>query len=50
MKRWSVCAVKSCTLVFAPLLTRHDFLTEEQGLTYLAEADRESSLLPLQAA
>ena len=32
------------------LLTRLGFLIEEQGMTYLAEADRESSLLPLQAA
>ena len=32
------------------LLTRLGFLIEEQGMTYLAEADRESSLLPLQTA
>jgi hypothetical protein len=32
------------------LLTRQGFLIEEQGMTYLAEADRESSLLSLQAA
>jgi hypothetical protein len=32
------------------LLTRQGFLIEEQGMTYLAEADKESSLLPLQAA
>jgi hypothetical protein len=32
------------------LLTRQGFLIEEQDRTYLAEADRESALLPLQAA
>jgi hypothetical protein len=32
------------------LLTRLGFLIEEQDMTYLAEADRESSLFPLQAA
>jgi hypothetical protein len=32
------------------LLTKHGFLIEEQDRTYLAEADRESALLPLQAA
>jgi Putative transposase/Transposase zinc-binding domain len=32
------------------LLTKQGFLIEEQDRTYLAEADRESSLLPLQAA
>jgi hypothetical protein len=32
------------------LLTRQGFLVEEQGMTYLAEADRESSLLPLQVS
>ena len=32
------------------LLTKHGFLSEEQDRTYLAEADRESALLPLQAA
>ena len=32
------------------LLTRQDFLIEEQGRTYLAEADRDSALTPLQAA
>jgi hypothetical protein len=32
------------------LLTRQGFLIEEQGTTYLGEADRESALLPLQAA
>jgi hypothetical protein len=32
------------------LLTKQGFLIEEQGTTYLAEADRESALLPLQAA
>ena len=32
------------------LLTRLGFLIEEQGMAYLAEADRESSLLPLQVA
>ena len=32
------------------LLTKQGFLIEEQDRTYLAEADRESALLPLQAA
>jgi Putative transposase len=32
------------------LLTRQGFLIEEQGMNYVAEADRESALLPLQAA
>jgi hypothetical protein len=32
------------------LLTRQGFLIEEQDRSYLAEADRESALLPLQAA
>ena len=32
------------------LLTKQGFRIEEQDRTYLAEADRESSLLPLQAA
>src|SRR5437870_9567713 len=32
------------------VLTKHGFLIEEQDRTYLAEADRESALLPLQAA
>ena len=32
------------------LLTRTGYLIEEQGTTYLPEADRESALLPLQAA
>ena len=32
------------------LLTKQGFLIEEQDRTYLAEADRESVLLPLQAA
>lgn len=32
------------------LLTRQGFLIEEQDRTYLADADGESSLLPLQAA
>jgi Putative transposase len=32
------------------LLTRQGFLIEEQDRTYLAEADRERALLPLQAA
>ena len=32
------------------LLTKQGILIEEQDRTYLAEADRESSLLPLQAA
>ena len=31
-------------------LTKQGFLIEEQDRTYLAEADRESALLPLQAA
>jgi hypothetical protein len=31
-------------------LTKQGFLIEEQDQTYLAEADRESALLPLQAA
>jgi hypothetical protein len=32
------------------LLTRQGFLIEEQGMTYLAEADTDPALLPLQAA
>jgi len=32
------------------VLTKHGFLIEEQDRTYLAEADSESALLPLQAA
>ena len=31
-------------------LTKQGFLIDEQDRTYLAEADRESALLPLQAA
>jgi hypothetical protein len=32
------------------LLTKHGFLIEEQDRTYLAEGERDSALLPLQAA
>ena len=32
------------------LLTRQGHLVEEQGVTYLAEADADNSLTPLQAA
>jgi Putative transposase len=32
------------------LLTRQGYLVEEEGMTYLAEADPESALVPLQAA
>ena len=32
------------------LLTKHGFLIEEQDRTYITAGDRESALLPLQAA